>query len=145
MLKQYETVFIATPVLSDAQMKEAVAKYTDFIKSNGGEIVYEEDWGLKQLAYPIQHKTSGFYYLIEFKAEPEFVANLEIQYKRDERILRFLTVALDKDAVAYAEHRREMKAAKKNAPAEAPVEDAPVAEVEEVTEYDVEPVDSKEE
>ena len=100
MLKQYETVFIATPVLSDAQMKEAVAKYTDFIKSNGGEIVYEEDWGLKQLAYPIQHKTSGFYYLVEFKAEPEFVANLEIQYKRDERILRFLTVALDKDAVA---------------------------------------------
>ena len=144
MLKQYETVFIAAPVLSDAQMKEAVAKYTDFIKSNGGEIVYEEDWGLKQLACPIQHKTSGFYYLIEFKADPEFVANLEIQYKRDERILRFLTVALDKDAIAYAEHRREMKAAKKNAPVEAPVEDK-AEEVEDVTEYDVEPVDSKEE
>ena len=143
MLKQYETVFIATPVLSDAQMKEAVAKYTSFITSNGGEIVYEEDWGLKQLAYPIQHKTSGFYYLIEFKADPEFVANLEIQYKRDERILRFLTVALDKDAIAYAEHRREMKAAKKNAP-EAPVEEPKVEEVEDVTEYDVEPVDSKE-
>ena len=145
MLKQYETVFIATPVLSDAQMKEAVAKYTDFIKSNGGEIVYEEDWGLKQLAYPIQHKTSGFYYLIEFKADPEFVANLEIQYKRDERILRFLTVALDKDAIAYAEHRREMKAAKKNAPVEAPAEEAKAEDVEDVTEYDVEPVDSKEE
>jgi small subunit ribosomal protein S6 len=145
MLKQYETVFIATPVLSDAQMKEAVAKYTGFITSNGGEIVYEEDWGLKQLAYPIQHKTSGFYYLIEFKADPEFVANLEIQYKRDERILRFLTVALDKDAIAYAEHRREMKAAKKNAPIEAPVEEPKAEEVEDVTEYDVEPVDSKEE
>ena len=144
MIKQYETVFIATPVLSDAQMKEAVAKYTDFIKNNGGEIVYEEDWGLKQLAYPIQHKTSGFYYLIEFKAEPEFVANLEIQYKRDERILRFLTVALDKDAVAYAEHRREMKASGKSTPA--PAAEAPKAEeVEDVTEYDVEPVDSKEE
>ena len=145
MLKQYETVFIATPVLSDAQMKEAVAKYTDFIRNNGGEIVYEEDWGLKQLAYPIQHKTSGFYYLIEFKAEPEFVANLEIQYKRDERILRFLTVALDKDAIAYAEHRREMKAAKKNAPVEAPAEEAKAEDVDDVTEYDVEPVDSKEE
>jgi small subunit ribosomal protein S6 len=145
MLKQYETVFIATPVLSDAQMKEAVAKYTDFIKSNGGEIVYEEDWGLKQLAYPIQHKTSGFYYLIEFKADPEFVSNLEIQYKRDERILRFLTVALDKDAIAYAEHRREMKAAKKNAPVEAPAEVAKAEDVDDVTEYDVEPVDSKEE
>ncbi|MBQ7269573.1 MAG: 30S ribosomal protein S6 [Bacteroidales bacterium] len=108
-MKQYETVFIATPVLSDAQMKEAVAKYTKLITDAGGEIVYEEDWGLKQLAYPIQHKTSGFYYLIEFKASPEFVASLEIQYKRDERILRFLTVALDKDAVAYAQKRRDNK------------------------------------
>ncbi len=111
MIKQYETVFIATPVLSDAQMKEAVAKYTQFITANGGEIVYEEDWGLKQLAYPIQHKTSGFYHLIEFKASPEFVASLETQYHRDERILRFLTVALDKDAVAYAEHRRAKRTA----------------------------------
>jgi len=119
MLKQYETVFIATPVLSETQMKEAVAKYTELIKANGGEIVYEEDWGLKQLAYSIQHKTSGFYYLIEFKAEPTFVANLETQYRRDERILRYLTVALDKNAAAYAEKRRANKAAKK-AGAEAP-------------------------
>ena len=121
MIKQYETVFIATPVLSDTQMKEAVAKYTDLIKANGGEIVYEEDWGLKQLAYPIQHKTSGFYYLIEFKADPQFVATLETQYHRDERIIRFLTVALDKDAVAYAEKRRANKAAKAAPAAEAPV------------------------
>ena len=112
MIKQYETVFIATPVLSETQMKEAVAKYTDLIRANGGEIVYEEDWGLKQLAYPIQHKTSGFYYLIEFKADPQFVATLETQYHRDERIIRFLTVALDKNAAAYAEKRRAGKAAK---------------------------------
>ena len=112
MLKQYETVFIATPVLSDSQMKEAVAKYTQLIKDNGGEVVYEEDWGLKQLAYPIQHKTSGFYYLIEFKADPQFVGTLETQYHRDERIIRFLTVALDKNAAAYAEKRRAGKAAK---------------------------------
>ena len=112
MIKQYETVFIATPVLSDSQMKEAVAKYTELIKNNGGEVVYEEDWGLKQLAYPIQHKTSGFYYLIEFKATPEFVANLETQYHRDERIIRWLTVSLDKNAAAYAEKRRAGKQAK---------------------------------
>lgn len=108
-MKQYETVFIATPVLSDDQMKEAVAKYVSFIKDNGGEVVYEEDWGLKQLAYPIQHKTSGFYHLIEFKANPEFVTKLETQYHRDERIIRYLTVALDKDAAAYAEKRRANK------------------------------------
>ena len=120
MLKQYETVFIATPVLSEAQMKEAVAKYVNLIKSNGGEIVYEEDWGLKQLAYPIQHKTSGFYYLIEFKADPQFINTLEVQYHRDDRIIRYITVALDKHAVAYAEHRRQMRAAKAAAPAVEP-------------------------
>ena len=112
MIKQYETVFIATPVLSEAQMKEAVAKYTGFIKDNGGEIVYEEDWGLKQLAYPIQKKTSGFYYLIEFKADTQLIASLETQYRRDERIIRFLTFAMDKHAVAYAEKRRANKQAK---------------------------------
>ena len=116
MIKQYETVFIATPVLSDTQMKEAVAKYVKLITDNGGEVVYQEDWGLKQLAYPIQHKTSGFYYLIEFKATPEFVATLETQYHRDERIIRYLTVALDKNAVAYAEHRRQTRATKAAAP-----------------------------
>ena len=135
MVKQYETVFIATPVLSDAQMKEAVAKYTQFIQDNGGEVVYQEDWGLKQLAYPIQHKTSGFYHLIEFKATPEFVAALETQYHRDERIIRFLTVAMDKHAIAYAEKRRANKAAKAAAPAEQPAPAEPVVEdIEEVEE-----------
>ena len=128
MIKQYETVFIATPVLSDSQMKEAVAKYVDLIKANGGEIVYEEDWGLKTLAYPIQHKTSGFYYLIEFKADTQFIATLETQYHRDERIIRYITVALDKNAIAYAEHRRAKKAAKAAEP-KAEVE-APKAEEE---------------
>ena len=147
MLKQYETVFIATPVLSDAQMKEAVQKYTELIRSNGGEIVYEEDWGLKQLAYPIQHKTSGFYYLIEFRAEPDFVNTLEVQYKRDERIIRFLTVSLDKDAIAYAEHRREMRSKPKAA---APVVKKAKADIEDddvdlPDEYDVEPIDENKE
>ena len=131
MIKQYETVFIATPVLSDTQMKEAVAKYTQLIRENGGEIVYEEDWGLKQLAYPIQHKTSGFYYLIEFKADPQFVGTLETQYHRDERILRYITVTLDKNAIAYAEHRRQTRAAKAAAATAAPqaeVEEAPAIE-----------------
>ena len=130
MIKQYETVFIATPVLSEAQMKEAVAKYTDLIKANGGEVVYEEDWGLKHLAYPIQHKTSGFYYLIEFKADPQFIAKLETQYHRDERIIRYITVALDKNAAAYAERRRQNRAAKAAAPvAEAPATAAAEVEV----------------
>ena len=129
MLKQYETVFIATPVLSEQQMKEAVAKYTQLIADNGGEVVYEENWGLKQLAYPIQHKTSGFYYLIQFKAEPSFIETLETQYFRDERIIRYLTVALDKHAVAYAAKRGENKAARAAAKAEPAAEAAPAEEV----------------
>ena len=129
-MKQYETVFIATPVLSEAQMKEAVAKYVDYITKKGGEVVYEEDWGLRQLAYPIQHKTSGFYHLIEFKADPTLIASLETQYHRDERIIRYLTVALDKHAVAYAEHRRSVRAAKLAPKAEEPVAEPVAAEVE---------------
>ena len=106
MKNQYETVFIATPVLSEAQIKEAVTKFRDIITSNGGEIVNEEDWGLRKLAYPIQKKSTGFYHLFEFKAEPSFVEMLEVQYRRDERIIRFLTFKLDKYAVEYSEKRK---------------------------------------
>jgi small subunit ribosomal protein S6 len=109
MLKQYETVFIATPVLSEAQMKEAVEKYRNLITSEGGEIVYEEDWGLKKLAYPIQKKTTGFYHLFEFKADTQFINKLEINYRRDEKIIRFLTFAMDKHSISYAERRRANK------------------------------------
>ena len=106
MLKNYETVFILTPVLSDQQTKDAVEKYKNLITSQGGEVVNLENMGLRQLAYPIQKKSNGFYVLIEFKAEPSFVKTLEIEYKRDERIIRFLTTALDKHAIAYNEKRQ---------------------------------------
>ena len=119
MVKQYETVFIATPVLSEEQMKETVKKYTDFLTNRGAEIVYTNNWGMRKLAYPIKKKSSGFYYLIEFKAEGSVIADLEVAYKRDERLLRFLTVSLDKHAIAYNEKKR---AAKQNAAEHAPVE-----------------------
>ena len=118
MLNQYETVFIMTPVLSDEQMKETVNKYQDMLKDNGAEIIYTNNWGLRKLAYPIQKKTTGFYYLIEFKAEGSLIAKLETAYKRDERLLRFLTVSLDKHAVAYNEKKRNNKKEKEQAPAE---------------------------
>ena len=105
-MNHYETVFIMTPVLSDDQMKEAVKKYQDLLKSHGAEIIHEENWGLKKLAYPIQKKASGFYYLMEFKADGKVVETLETAYRRDERMLRFLTVKLDKFATAYSEKRR---------------------------------------
>jgi small subunit ribosomal protein S6 len=106
MLNQYETVFILTPVLSEAQMKEAVEKFRGMILENGGEVVHEENWGLRKLAYPIQKKSTGFYALLEFKADPSFIAKLEVNYRRDERIIRFLTFRLDKYAIQYSEKRR---------------------------------------
>ncbi|TVQ90899.1 MAG: 30S ribosomal protein S6 [Bacteroidetes bacterium] len=109
MVRQYETVFIMTPVLSDEQMKEAVSKFQKFLKDKGAEIVFEDHWGLRKLAYPIQKKSTGFYHLIEFKAEPALIAEMELEMKRDERIIRFLTVSLDKYAVAYNEKRRREK------------------------------------
>jgi len=109
MLNHYETVFITTPVLSEAQMKEAVDKFKNVITSNGGEIIHEENWGLKKLAYPIQKKSTGFYYLIEFRAEGKLVETLELQYRRDEKIIRFLTMKMDKYAVEYSEKKRARK------------------------------------
>jgi small subunit ribosomal protein S6 len=122
MLKQYETVFIMTPVLSDEQMKETVSKFRDYLKSKGAEIVYEDNWGLRKMAYPIQKKSTGFYHLIEFKAEPHIMRDYEIELKRDERVIRFLTMSLDKHAIAYNEKRRRAKEAAKETEQEKQVE-----------------------
>ena len=111
-MNQYETVFILTPVLSDEQTKETAEKIKKVLTEKGAEILSEEAWGLKKLAYAIQKKSSGFYYLIEFKAEPEVIKTLETAYRRDEKVIRFQTVKLDKYAIEYAEKRRKKYATK---------------------------------
>ncbi|MCI6102051.1 MAG: 30S ribosomal protein S6 [Prevotella sp.] len=111
-MNQYETVFILTPVLSDEQMKETVAKFKKLLTDNGAEILNEETWGLKKLAYAIQKKSTGFYCLLEFKGEPTIVKTLETGYRRDEKVIRYQTVRLDKYAAQYAEKRRNKYAKK---------------------------------
>jgi small subunit ribosomal protein S6 len=114
-LKDYETVFILNPVLSETQVKDAVDKFKKVLTDNGSEIVSEENWGLRKLAYPIQQKSTGFYILFEFKSEPKVINTLELEYRRDERIMRFLTTALDKHAVEYnARREAEHLTRKKN-------------------------------
>jgi len=115
----YETVFILTPVLSEDQAKEAVGKFRKLVKEFGGSLVHEESWGLRKLAYQIQKKSTGHYTLFEFTAKNgNIISDLEVAFKRDERVLRFLTVALDKNGIAYADKRRnKAKAAKKDAAA----------------------------
>ena len=114
-MNQYETVFILTPVLSDEQMKETVAKFRNLLTDNGAEILNEETWGLKKMAYAIDKKSTGFYCLIEFKGEPTIVNTLETGYRRDERVIRYMTTRLDKYAVQYAEKRRSKYAKKAEA------------------------------
>ena len=117
-MNHYETVFILTPVLSDAQMKEAVEKFAKVLTDKGATIVNEENWGLRKLAYPIDKKSTGFYTLIEFDAEPQVIKKLETAYRRDERVLRFLTFHLDKFAHEYAVKRRGLKKSAKEVKAE---------------------------
>ena len=111
-MSNYETVFILNPVLSETQIEETVKKFEDFLKKNGAKMVAKEDWGLKKLAYPIQNKKSGFYHLFEFPGPGVVITPYEQEFKRDERIMRFLTVKLDKHAVEWAEKRRTKLKAK---------------------------------
>ncbi len=106
MMNNYETVFILTPVLSDVQAKDTIEKFRTLLQETiGAEIIHEEDWGLRKLAYPIRHKSNGFYYLVEYKADPAKISTLEVEFRRDDKIIRFLTTVLDKYAVDYNDRR----------------------------------------
>jgi small subunit ribosomal protein S6 len=106
-MNHYETVFILNPVLSQEQIKETVKKFEDILISKGAKMISKENWGLKKLAYAIQNKKSGFYHLLEYTVTGEAINELEIAFRREERVMRYLTVALDKHAIAWAERRRK--------------------------------------
>jgi small subunit ribosomal protein S6 len=118
--KNYETVFILTPVLSEVQMKDTVDKYVGLVKELGAEVVNVENWGLKKLAYPIQKKTTGFYVMLEYKADPTAIKKFELNFRRDETVLRFLTTVMDKYSLIYAERRRKGEFNKKSEAKEEP-------------------------
>src|SRR5690606_31466705 len=112
-MNNYETVFILTPGLSDAQMKEAVEKFKNLLTDQGAEMVNEEEWWLRKLAYHIDKKTTGFYTFLEFNAEPTLNDKLEINMRRDEGVNRFLTVKQNRFAHEYALKRRNTRGGKK--------------------------------
>ncbi|UZD22426.1 30S ribosomal protein S6 [Algoriphagus halophytocola] len=105
--RNYETVFILTPVLSDVQMKDTVDKFVNLLKELGADVINVENWGLKKMAYAIDKKTTGFYVLVEFLADPSVIRKFEVEFRRDEKVMRFLTTVLDKHSIAYAERRRK--------------------------------------
>ncbi len=114
-LQSYELMVIFTPVLAEDDFKAAQKKFTDFIKSNGGEIVNEDAWGLRSLAYPIAKKTTGLYVVIEYNAPTDLNAKLEIQMNRDENIMRHMITSLDKYAQAYNLRKRSKNLTAENA------------------------------
>ncbi|MBC6990465.1 MULTISPECIES: 30S ribosomal protein S6 [Hymenobacter] len=105
-VRNYETVFILTPVLNESQVQETVEKFSQVLKENSADIINTEAWGLKKLAYPIQKKSTGYYFLVEFTGAGNIVDTLELAFRRDERVIRFLTTVLDKHAVSYNQRRR---------------------------------------
>ncbi|MBN2891932.1 MAG: 30S ribosomal protein S6 [Bacteroidales bacterium] len=110
MQNHYETVFILTPVLSEDQVKETAQKFKDFLVSKGAELVHEDNWGLRKLAYKIKNKSTGFYQLFEYKVDTQVITEFEVQLRRDERVMRFLTVSLDNFGVEFNDrHRAKMK------------------------------------
>ena len=100
-MNNYELMVIFTPVLSEDEFKSAQKKYSDFVTEHGGTVVHSNPWGLKSLAYPIQKKTTGIYWVLEYNAPSDFNERLKIQILRDEQIMRHMITALDKYAVEY--------------------------------------------
>ena len=100
-MNNYELMVIFTPVLSEDEFKATQKKYTDYITEHGGSITHSNPWGLKSLAYPIQKKTTGLYWVLEYNALSDFNEKLKIQLLRDETVLRHLCTKLDKYAVEY--------------------------------------------
>ncbi len=113
---RYETVFIITPVLSDEQTKDVIKKFKDLLTDKGANITHQENWGMRKLAYPIQKKSTGFYYLMEFEADASVILPYETEFRRDERVIRFLTTRMDKFHVEYAESRRDRETDRREKP-----------------------------
>ena len=105
-MNSYELMVIFTPVLSNEEFKVATKNLKKFVTDNQGEIVGEDTWGLRSFAYPIEKKTTGLYYIMEYKAPSAFNAKFTIQMNRDESVMRFMMTSLDKHAIAYNDRKR---------------------------------------
>jgi small subunit ribosomal protein S6 len=118
-MKNYEVTFIVDPVLSGDEIKTAAQMYEDLLKNEAANIVHTEEMGLKQLAYPINKRSSGVYYSIEFSSDAsDIIPKLELALRRDERIMRFLSIHLDKYGVKYNQDKRDGKIGKAKKPSD---------------------------
>lgn len=103
----YETTLILTPEKSDSEVSKLIKGYAKFLKTSGAKVIHEEPWGLRNLVYPIKKKNTGYYFTVEYSGPTTVIADFELSLKRDEDVLRFLTIKLDKFAIDYNERRRK--------------------------------------
>jgi small subunit ribosomal protein S6 len=114
-MRQYEVTFIVDPVLSGDEIKETAQTYVNLIQDNKNEVVHVDEMGLRQLTYPIKKRTTGMYYCVEFKNDDNtFIPKLELALRRDERIMRFLSLRLEKYGIEYNEKKRNGLIGKKD-------------------------------
>lgn len=111
--KHYETVFILSPLCQESTRKEIVTRFEGIIQSNQGKLISSDSWGLKQMAYTVRKQGTGYYFSMEFSGAGNLVSALETAFKREENVIRYLVVALDKHAVDYNERRRKGLVGKK--------------------------------
>lgn len=124
-MRHYEVTFIVDPVLSGDEVKATAEHIQKDLKHFGASIISADEIGLRQLAYPINKRSTGVYYCFEFTTEAaDWLAKFELNMKRNERLLRFLTVKLDKYGVKYNDDKRNGRigARKKEADAAAHTE-----------------------
>ena len=105
-MNNYELMVIFTPVLSEEEFRAAQKKFIDLLEESKGSVVHTNPWGLKSLAYPIQKKTTGLYWVLEYSAPSDFNEKLKIQLLRDDNVLRHMFTVLDKYAVEYNAKKR---------------------------------------
>ena len=124
-MRNFEITFIVDPVLSNEEIKETAQTYVKMITERGGSIVFLNEMGLRQLAYNIGKRSSGIYYCIEFQLEdPSLIAEMELALTRDERVMRYLTIQLDKFGVKYNEDKRNGLIGKRKKPSAEPTSEA---------------------
>ena len=132
-MRRYESVIILDPDLPDDDIQAFTNRYTELIRSYGGDVIKVDDWGLKRLAYLVKKREKGRYVFFDYAGVPELIHEMERQFKISEEVIKFLSIKLDQDFDLEAfKAEAEAKAAAEAAPAKAtpvqPAEEAPIEE-----------------
>ena len=94
-MRRYETIFIASPTLTDEQSDELVKQFEGIIAEQGGELLKTDKWGRKKLAYEVQKFSEGYYTLFEMNAGTTLIAELERRFRNNDAVIKYLSVRMD--------------------------------------------------